>query len=148
MNLTNLNTAIQNITSLTERYGALREIFTGFHAHIESQLEADEYEHWNIQVSEITELNEFVIEIAGREILFIFDIEPNDIGSYLGSITAYIADDYFDEVMNEIISFTFNGTGIAEDLTGLDDPVNLMMSTHCLNIALDICLSVFQMAEE
>ena len=32
MNLTNLNTAIQNITSLTERYGALREIFTGFHA--------------------------------------------------------------------------------------------------------------------
>jgi len=144
----NLNTTIQNITFLTGRYAALREIFKGFHAHIESQLKSDQYEHWNIQVSDAIELNEFVIEIAGREILFIFDIEPDDTESYLGSITAYIADDYFDEVTNEIVSFTFNGTGIAEELTGLEDPVNLKIDTHCLNVVLDICLSVFQMNEE
>jgi hypothetical protein len=148
MNLTNLNTAIQNITSLTGRYAALREIFIGFHAHIESQLEADQYGHWDIRVSDVTELNEFVIEIAGREILFIFDIEPGNTESYLGSITAYITDDYFDEVMNEIVSFTFNGSGIAEELTGLEDPVNLKIDTHCLNVVLDICLSIFQMNEE
>jgi hypothetical protein len=67
MNLTNLNTAIQNTTSLTGRYAASREIFIGFHAHIKSQLEADQYEHWDIRVSDVTELNKFVIEITGQD---------------------------------------------------------------------------------
>ena len=90
MNLTDLTTAIQKTSALTGRYAALREIFMGFHAQIESQLQAAQYEHWNIQVSELTELNDFAIFIAGREIIFNFDIETGNAGSHLGLITAFV----------------------------------------------------------
>lgn len=148
MNLKDLNTTTKNITSLTGRYAVLQEIFSGFHSHLETQLEAEQYQDWNIEVSDLTELNDFVILIAGQEIIFNFDIESGDAGSYLGLVTAFITDDYFDDLPNVIASFTFDGSGIAKDLTGLEDPANLKVGEHCLNIALQICLGAFDEIEE
>jgi hypothetical protein len=148
MNLKDLNTTTKNITSLTERYAVLQEIFSGFHSHLESQLEAEQYKDWNIELSDLTELNDFVILIAGQEIIFNFDIEAVDTGPYLGLVTAFITDDYFDDLPHIIASFTFDGSGIAKDLTGLEDPVNLKVAEHCLNIALQICLGAFNEIDE
>jgi len=148
VNLKDLNTTTKNITSLTGRYAVLQEIFSGFHSHLESQLEAEQYKDWNIELSDLTELNDFVILIAGQEIIFNFDIEAVDTGPYLGLVTAFITDDYFDDLPNIIASFTFDGSGIAKDLTGLEDPVNLKVAEHCLNIALQICLGAFNEIDE
>jgi len=148
MNLKDLNTTTKNITSLTGRYAVLQKIFSGFHSHLEAQLEAEQFKDWNIEVSDLTELNEFIILIAGQEIIFSFDIESDDAGSYLGLVTAFVTDDYFDDLPNVIASFTFDGSGIAKDLTGLEDPANLNRAEHCLNIALQICLGAFDEIEE
>jgi len=148
MNLKDLNTTTKNITSLTGRYAVLQKIFSGFHSYLETQLEAEQFKDWNIEVSDLTELNEFIILIAGQEIIFNFDIEAGDTGSYLGLVTAFITDDYFDDLPNVIASFTFDGSGIAKDLTGLEDPTNLKVAEHCLNIALQICLGAFDEIEE
>jgi len=148
MNLKDLNTTTKNITSLTGRYAVLQKIFSGFHSHLEAQLEAEQFKDWNIEVSDLTELNEFIILIAGQEIIFNFDIEAGDTGSYLGLVTALITDDYFDDLPNVIASFTFDGSGIAKDLTGLEDPTNLKVAEHCLNIALQICLGAFNEIDE
>lgn len=86
--------------------------------------------------------------IAGQEIIFSFDIESDDAGSYLGLVTAFVTDDYFDDLPKVIASFTFDGSGIAKDLTGLEDPANLKVAEHCLNIALQICLGAFDEIEE
>ena len=148
MNLKDLNTTTKNITSLTGRYAVLQKIFSGFHSHLEAQLEAEQFKDWNIEVSDLTELNEFIILIAGQEIIFNFDIEAGDTGSYLGLVTAFITDDYFDDLPNVIASFTFDGSGVAKDLTGLEDPTNLKVAEHCLNIALQICLGAFNEIDE
>ena len=148
MNLKDLNTTTKNITSLTGRYAVLQKIFSGFHSHLEAQLEAEQFKDWNIEVSDLTELNEFIILIAGQEIIFSFDIESDDAGSYLGLVTAFVTDDYFDGLTNVIASFTFDGSVIAKDLTGLEDPTNLKVAEHCLNIALQICLGAFDEIEE
>jgi len=148
MNLKDLNTTTKNITSLTGRYAVLQKIFSGFHSHLEALLEAEQFKDWNIEVSDLTELNEFIILIAGQEIIFNFDIEAGDTGSYLGLVTAFITDDYFDDLPNVIASFTFDGSGIAKDLTGLEDPTNLKVAEHCLNIALQICLGAFNEIDE
>jgi hypothetical protein len=143
MNLKDLNTTATDITLLTGCYAVLQEIFSGFHSHLETQLEAEQFKDWNIEISDLTELNDFIILIAGQEIIFNFEIEASDTGSYLGLVTAFITDDYFDDLPNVIASFTFDGNGIAKDLTGLEDPTNLKVAEHCLNIALQICLSAF-----
>jgi len=148
MNLKDLNTTTKNITSLTGRYAVLQKIFSGFHSHLEAQLEAEQFKDWNIEVSDLTELNEFIILIAGQEIIFNFDIKAGDTGSYLGLVTAFITDDYFDDLPNVIASFTFDGSGIAKDLTGIEDPTNLKVAEHCLNIALQICLGAFNEIDE
>jgi hypothetical protein len=148
MNLKDLHTTATNVTSLTGYYAVLQEIFSEFHSHLETQLETEQYKDWNIEVSDLTELNDFVILIAGQEIIFNFDIESDDAGSYLGLVTAFVTDDYFDDLPNVIASFTFDGSGIAKDLTGLEDPTNLKVAEHCLNIALQICLGAFDEIEE
>ena len=147
MQLTDLSTAIKNTTSLTGRYALLLEIFKGFFTHVKSQLEASQYKHWDIEVTDLTDLNEFVIFMAGREIFFNFDIETGNAGSYLGVVTAYVLDPYFDDIPNVIALFTFDGGGIVGDLTGLEDPVNLKVDAHCLTVALNICLNAFVDAE-
>ena len=148
MNLKDLHTTATDVTSLTGHYAVLQEIFSEFHSHLETQLETEQYQDWNIEVSDFTELNEFIILIAGQEIIFNFDIESDDAGSYLGLVTAFVTDDYFDDLPNVIASFTFDGSGIAKDLTGLEDPANLNRAEHCLNIALQICLGAFDKIEE
>jgi len=148
MNLKDLKTTTKNIIALTGHYAVLQEIFCGFHFHLETQLEAEQYKDWNIELSDLTELNDFIILIAGREIIFNFDIEADDAGSYLGMLTAFVTDDYFDDLPNVIASFTFDGSGIVKDLTGLQDPVNLKVGDHCLNIALQICLGAFNEIDE
>ncbi len=148
MNLKDLHTTAINVTSLTGHYAVLQEIFSEFHSHLETQLETEQYQDWNIEVSDLTELNEFIILIAGQEIIFSFDIESDDAGSYLGLVTAFVTDDYFDDLPKVIASFTFDGSGIAKDLTGLEDPASLKVAEHCLNIALQICLGAFDEIEE
>jgi len=148
MNLKDPHTTATNITSLTGRYAVLQKIFSGFHSYLETQLEAEQFKDWNIEVSDLTELNEFIILIAGQEIIFSFDIESDDAGSYLGLVTAFVTNDYFDDLPKVIASFTFDGSGIAKDLTGLEDPANLKVAEHCLNIALQICLGAFDEIEE
>lgn len=145
MHLTDLNTVIQKTSSLTRQYASLTLIFNQFHSHILTLLESNKYQEWEIEVSDLTDTNDFFIELAGRKILFIFDIEPDDSESYLGAISAYMVDDYLYEISEEIASFTFNSNGLAEDISGLDGDADLKLDTHCLNIALAICLSVFDL---